>query len=202
MTASLNDAVRVDGVAMVEGASRCLGASMAGAAAHGHLGVRRGGRLVRRDDAQRFVAGEDHLQGTDDDALKRVATAAADADVRRHLFDERGQHIEVEVVASQRSERVRAAGPSVPLERRGMRHMFFGEMVGKVRDRDVETCGRGDTSFEDRIFVVVAQGDQVALERQVGELESCNPLRRGDRGIPRPLRRSASASRSATAGAL
>ena len=64
--------------------------------------------------------------------------------------------------------------------------MFLGEMVGKFRDRDVETCGRGDTSFEDWIFVVVAQGDQVALERHVGKLESCNPLRRGDRGIPCP----------------
>src|SRR5262245_51120092 len=65
--------------------------------------------LVSFDDPDGFFEGVEHLQRTDDDALKRIEAFGRHPDFARYVLNAVWQPVEVQVVACQRSGEIGAA---------------------------------------------------------------------------------------------
>jgi len=185
----LDDAVRVDLVAVVQGAPGRLGDAVADAGARRHLDGGPVRRFVIADEPQRLIDRVDRLHGPHDDATERVVAGRAQPGVPGCLARQRGQPSRAERVPGQRSGEVPAATGQVRVQRGGVPDVLLDHVLVPPRRGERQARARRHGAPLDRVGSGPAQREHVRLARVIGEVEPGDPCCRGQRVIERPAQR-------------
>ena len=180
-------AVLSEPVTVVKQPARCLGGGEPGSRPRLDRHRRSVRLLIMLDDSQSLVAGVKHLDRAHDDAAIRVGAGGAQAGTPRRLLRERRQPLEIEAVAGERPDQVRATAAQARMQRGRAREMDFLEMVVILRGGDVEAAVRDDAALVERIFVRVSQRDKSVVPLALGKVEPSGPAHGFDRCIARPF---------------
>ena len=161
-------------------AARGLGAAEAGSGARRDRQRRERRRFVGRNQSERLLAGVDDLERAHDDALERVAADGAEPGAPRESLYRCRQAIEVERVACERSDEI----GTTPLHRRmqsgRMRDLPLLELRLVVGDIDIDVAIRHQPSLIDRVFVGMAQRDELVIPLERWKRKSRDPAHETD----------------------
>ena len=94
-----------------------------------------------------------------------------------------------ERVARERAGEVRAAAAQLRLERVRALDVQLFEVLVVLRRREVETGARADPAALDRVLVRLREGDEVAVDDALREVEARRPAHRLERRLARSLER-------------
>ena len=152
-------------------------------------------------DAQRLLAGVDHLDRTHDDAAERVGARGAQAGGARRGGGSGQEFLAGQAVAGERADEVVASREEPSVLRRRVRHLELLDVARELVDRDVEAAIGHDPIAEHRVVVTVVERDELVVGVEFGEVEAGDPLahvdrqlqRSGEPGPERPQRLAASA---------
>src|SRR6516164_3585693 len=94
-------------------------------------------RLISVDDSQRLYAGVENLHSANDDAPKWVVAFRTESSGASGFLCHRRELVEVQIVACQRADKIRAARFDNGMERVGVRHLLFEEMLVVFAHSDI-----------------------------------------------------------------
>jgi len=104
-----NEAALVIAILMIEDATRSFGRTMAGGDAGHDVHIRLVGHLVIVDDAHGLLASIYRLDSADQNSLEGIAAFVGESRGARCILGQGGELIEIQVVAGQWADEVRAA---------------------------------------------------------------------------------------------
>ncbi len=91
--------------------------------------------------------------------------------------------------ARHRADEVRTTADKLALEGVGVGDVLFFKDIKKVLNWNVEATVRDETTFVQRVFVGVGEGDVGVLLLEIRKVESRSPTHRLDRSLSRPSQR-------------